>query len=119
MRSHLELVIEDLRLARSFWRNAAASKAQAIFTEILFEWGGLQLPTRDDAEVQNLASSAWSNGGFRRALSVSAKRDWSPSKWFYQISTLDTDFSHRWEVKLSHLESTGRRRAAGPEPAES
>ena len=75
MRSHLELVMEDLQLAHSFWSNAAASKVRAIFTEGFFEWGGLQLPTRDDAEVQNLASSAWSNGRFPRALSGRHKRD--------------------------------------------
>ena len=63
MRSHLELVIENLQLAHSFWSNAAASKAEAIFTVVRSERGVLQLPTRADVKVQNLASSAWSNGG--------------------------------------------------------
>ena len=75
IRTTLELVIEDLQLAHSFWRNAAASKATATFTAVRSERGILYLPTRNDEDVQNLASSAWSNGGFPRALSVSAKRD--------------------------------------------
>ena len=76
IRTTLELVIEDLQLAHSFWRNAAASKAKATSTPVRSERGGvLNLPTRDDAEVQNLANSAWSNGGFPRALSIGPKRD--------------------------------------------
>ena len=75
IRTTLELVIEDLQLAHSFWRNAAASKAEAIFTAVRFERGVLHLPMRNDEDVQNLASSAWSNGGFPRALSIGPKRD--------------------------------------------
>ena len=68
-------MIEDLQLAHSFWRAAAASKAEAIFTDVPSERGVLHLPTRDDAKVQNLASSAWSGRGFPRSLSVGPKRD--------------------------------------------
>ena len=46
IRTTLELVIEDLQLAHSFWRNAAASKAEAIFTAVRFERGVLHLPMR-------------------------------------------------------------------------
>ena len=47
IRTTLELVIEDLQLAHSFWRNAAASKATATSTAVRSERGGVfNLPTR-------------------------------------------------------------------------
>ena len=70
-RATLGLVLEDLQLAHTFWGMAAASEHSAIVQRVVFGRNDVvDFATRDDVEIQNLASDAWSNGAFPRALSV-------------------------------------------------
>ncbi len=72
-RATLGLMLEDLQLAHSFWLAAAASGHEVIVQRLAFGWGVGDFATRDDVEIQNLASAAWSNGAFPRALSVGSQ----------------------------------------------